>query len=318
MSENNTASVEDLSTDTQDSTESEPQNQEVSSQEAQTAQNKVSKLESKPNLTKQEAKTLRELKLKVDGKEYTETLPFEIPNDPKAIEYATRQLQLAKASQSRMSQHAELQKQVTGFIEELKKNPKKILSDPNIGIDVKKFAAQILEEEINNSKKSPEQLEREKLETRLKELEEERKKEKEDLQKQQFEMLQSQAYEEYDREISNAINSSTLPKSSYTVKKVADYMLLGLQQGMDVKAADVIPLVEEEIRRDLKDMFAILPEDVIEQLVGKDTLGKLRKKNVAKAKQVVSNATKGIDVGQSKKEEEKPKEKMTIRKYLGV
>lgn len=316
MSENNTAPVESI--DSSDSIETPVENQEVSSQETQAAQNKVAELENKPKLTKQEQKTLTKLRLKVDGKEFDEELPFAIPNDAKSIEYATRQLQLAKASQSRMSQHAELQKQVTGFIEELKKNPKKILSDPNIGIDVKKFAAQILEEEIEAAKKSPEQLEKEKLENRLKELEEERKKEKEDLKKQQFEMLQSQAYEEYDRDISNAISASTLPKSSYTVKKVADYMLLGLQQGMDVKAADVIPLVEEEIRKDLKEMFAILPEDVIEQLVGKETLGKLRKKNVAKAKQVVSNATKGIDVGQPKKEPEAPLKKMTIRQYLKV
>jgi hypothetical protein len=279
---------------------------------------KIEALENKPKLTKVEAKTLKQLRLKVDGQEFLEDLPFEIPNTKEAIEYTTRQLQLARASQARMGETAQIKKEVQRFIEDFRKNPRKVMEDPSFGIDVKKFAAQILEEEINNSKKSPEQLEKEKLQSKIKELEEERKKEKEELQKREFEMLQTQAYEEYDRDITAAISESTLPKSSYTVKKVADYMLLGLQQGIDVKAKDVIPLVEEEIRKDLKEMFSVLPQDVVEALIGKETLGKFRKKNVAQAKQVAANPSKGIDVGKKTEVAPKPVKKMTIRDYLKV
>lgn len=321
MSEDtNTSSAVDETAQASEATSDDTTDSSSDQGETAAVEAKVAELQNKPVLTKQEVKTLNKLKLKIDGREVEETLPFSIPNDPKSIEYATRNLQLAKASQARMGESAELKKQVAGFIEELRKNPKKILSDPNIGIDVKKFAAQILQEEIEASKKSPEQLEREKLETKLKELEDERKKEKEDMQKQQFELYQNQAYEEYDRDITNAIAESSLPKSSYTVKKIADYMLLGLQEGIDVKAADVIPLVEQEIRNDLKEMFAILPEDVIESLVGKDAIGKIRKSNVAKAKKVLtgSGSTKGVDVGKGKEVESKPVKKMTLREYLKV
>lgn len=288
------------------------------SQASPAEQAKLAKLEAKPEakLTKTEKKLLTSLKLKIDGKEFTEKLPFGIPED--AAEYMTKQLQMSKMGQKRAQEHAELQKQVNTFIEELRKNPRKILSDPNIGIDIKQLAASIIEEEIEKSKKSPEQLDKERLETRLREIEEERKNEKEVLQKREFDLLQTQAYDEYDKQITSAIESSNLPKSPYIVKKVADYMLMGLQEGMDITAADVLPLVEEEMKSDLKQMFAVLPEDVIEKLVGKDVLGRLRKKNVAKAKGSAPIPSKRVlDVG-AKKSEPKPGNKQTFRQYFKV
>jgi len=107
---------------------------------------------------KKEAARIKKLKLKVDGQELEEELPFEIDDNPEAVEYMTRQLQMSKAAQKRMGEHAQLQKEVKHFLEELRKNPKKILADPSIGIDVKQLAAQIIEEEIANAQKSPNSL----------------------------------------------------------------------------------------------------------------------------------------------------------------
>src|SRR5574343_489951 len=53
---------------------------------------------------KQEAelkKTLKKLKIKFNGKEFDEELPFEISDDEKSREYMTRQLQMSKLSQSK-------------------------------------------------------------------------------------------------------------------------------------------------------------------------------------------------------------------------
>lgn len=271
---------------------------------------------------KEEKKLLRKLKLKVDGKEFDEELPFDIPEDPKAIEYMQKQLQLSKAAQKRMAEHSQLQKEVASFIEELKKNPRKVLADPNIGVDIKALAAAVIEEEIANSQKSPEQLEKERLESRLKELEEERKKEKEDFEKREFERLQAQEYERYDTLMTKALETSGLPKTPYIVKKMADYMLLGLQDGQDVSPEDVIPLVREEMQKDLKEMFAVMPDEVIEQLVGKDVIGRIRKKSVAKVKEKgvpptpVSKAIQ--DTGTTGKVDEQPKQKMSIKEWLKV
>jgi hypothetical protein len=54
------------------------------------------------------------------------------------------------------------------------------------------------------------------------------------------------------------------------IKKMADYMLIAVQRGINVTPEDVLPIVRDEIQNDIKQMFSLMPEDVIEQLVGKD------------------------------------------------
>jgi hypothetical protein len=262
---------------------------------------------------KAEQKLLKQLKLKVDGKE--ETIEFD-PNDE---EFLTRQFQMAKMGNKRAQEAAQLQKEVGQFLKELKENPKKVLANPNIGIDVKQLAAQIIEEEIENSKKSPEQLEKEKLEQQLRELQEEREREKQTLQQQEFERLQATAYERYDLQMTEALSKSDLPKSPYVVKKMADYMLLGLQNGVDVTPQDVLPLVREEMQSDIKQMFSLMPDEIIESIVGKDVINRIRKKSVAKAKAAPVPVNKVLDTGKTGKTESKePIKKVSFKDFFGV
>src|ERR1700761_886672 len=143
-------------------------------------------------VTPKEAARIKKLKLKVDGKDYEETVNLD--DD----EYLTRNLQLAKAAQKRMGEYAALERDVKSFIEALKKDPAKVLADPTIGIDVKQFAAKVIEQQIENAKKSPAQLEKERLEAELKELKDQQKKQQEEFQQREFQRLQEQAYENYD------------------------------------------------------------------------------------------------------------------------
>lgn len=267
-------------------------------------------------------KMLKSLKVKYNGKEIDEELPFEIPDDPKAIEYMKKQIQMSKLAQSKSQEFSKLQQEAVDFLKELKSNPRKVLSDPSIGIDLKKLAVEMIEEEVANSKKSPEQLEREKLETELKELKKEREKEKEESKTREFERLQKQELERYDVLMGQALEKSNLPKSPYIVKKMADYMLMAINAGHDVTPDDVLPLVEEEMKSDLKEMFAIMPEDVIENFIGKDVFEKVRKKKLNKIKQSQPLATKTStpDVGQAKKEDSDASKlpKKSFRDFFGV
>lgn len=231
-----------------------------------------------PAAKKEDANRKKKLKLKVDGEEYDEDIDFDNEED------LIKKLQYSKVAQKRMSEKAQLEKEVENFLTELRKNPRKVLSDPRIGVDIKQLAASMIEEEIENSKKSPDQLEREKLQARLQELEDERKKEKEDAQKRELDTLQQREFERYDMLMTKAIEKSDLPKSPYVVKKMADYMLMGLKDGLDITPEDVLPMVRDEIQNDLKEMFAVMPDEVIEAIVGKDVFTRVRKKNVAKAK----------------------------------
>ncbi len=270
---------------------------------------------------KQEIKRLKSLKIKVDGKEFDEELPFEFDDNPETVEYLRKNLQLSKVSQKRMSEKATLENEVKRFVEQLRKDPESVLSDPALGLDLKKLAAKIIEKEIEDSKKSPEQLEKEKLQTRLKQLEDEREKEKEEYKTREIARLQEQEYERYDMLMTKALEKTDLPKSPYIVKKIADYMLMGLKDGIDITPEDVLPLVRDEMQNDLKEMFAVMPDEVVESIVGKDVFNRIRKKNLAKAKNQPTTSLKGAikDIGVTKQSAEVPAgAKKTFKDYFGV
>lgn len=278
-----------------------------------------------PNMSKQEKveakKMLKSLKIKFNGREYDEELPFEIPDDESSIEYMRNTLQMKKLAQTKAQEASQMQKEVINFLSELRKNPAKVLSDPKYGVDIKKLAASVIEDEIENAKKSPEQVEKEKIEKELKELKSQVEKEKEENKTREFERLQQQEYERYDVLMTQALDKSDLPKSPYVVKKIADYMLLGLQQNMDITPEDVLPLVREEMSVDLKEMFAAMPEEIVEQLIGTDTIDRIRKKRLQKAKVAPKPLNKSItDAGVEKKEtkDSKNAKKVNMKDFFGI
>lgn len=264
-------------------------------------------------------KRLKKLSLKIDGNEQEEELPFEIDDDPKAIEYMKKHLQMSKMANKRAQESATLQKQVMGFIEQLKKDPRKALSDPRIGVDIKKLAYEVLNEEVENSKKTPEQLEKEQMENEIKALREERAREKEEMQQRELERLQEQEYIRLDASFSKALEGSDLPKSPYVVKKMAEVMLVALESGIKVEPDQVLPIIRGEIIEDMKQMFAAMPAEAVSQILGKDLVGKIRKGNLAKAKEVQEIAKKKqVDEVSTKKKEETPVKKQTIKELFGI
>jgi hypothetical protein len=264
-----------------------------------------------------EAARLRSLRLKVDGREIEEDLPFEIPDDPEAVEYMKRQLQMARMGSKRAQEYAQLEKEIRELITEGTKNPRKLLKELNI--DERELARQIIEQEIENSQKTPEQLEKERIEQELKSLKEEREREKQEFEQKEFERLQDQAYEKYDQQMTTALEKSNLPKEPYVVKKIADYMLVALQQGYDVSADDVIPLVKQELEKDIQTLINAMPDEALEQFLGKQRLANFRKKNLAKAKEAVAvSSAKAVKDTGGKTSVKEPEKKMSYKDFFGV
>lgn len=275
---------------------------------------------SAPEEKKAEKKRIKQLKLKIDGEDSIEELPFEFDDDAKTIDYLTKQLQMAKMGQKRAQSYASLEKEVKEFVDALRKDPRKVLSDPSIGVDIKQLAAQIIEDEIESSKKTPEQLEHEKLQKELQALKSEREKEKETFNQKELERLKEKAYQDYDNQMSAALEKGDLPKTPYVIKKMADYMLLALNEGVDATPEDVLPLVREEMHNDLKEMFAVMPDDVIEALVGKDVITRIRKKKVAAAKAAPVAPLNVKDVGGKPSDSNKDdgQAKTSFKDFFGI
>lgn len=263
-------------------------------------------------------KQLKKLRIKVDGQEE------DVEYDPNDENFIREQLQLAKVSRKRMQEKAVIEKEVLQFIEDLRKNPKKALSDPAIGMDLKKFAVQIMEEEIENSKKSPQQLEKEALELELRELKEQREKEKTDFESKERERLTEQEFERLDIQMSQALEKNSFPKNPAVIKRMADYMLIGLEAGKDVTPEDIVPLIREDLQNDYKDILNSMPDDdALEEFIGKEFVDRIRRKNIAKAKKANSNpavkaAGKTPSTGNKEESKETEEKKQTIKQMFGV
>lgn len=275
-------------------------------------------------LTVAEKKRINSLKLKYNGREIEEKLPFDIDDNPEAIEYMTRQLQLAKMSQSKAQESANLEREVLAFMQELKNNPRKALANPMIGVDIKQLAAEILEEEIENSRKSPEQLKLEEYEKKLKAIEEERQREKEDAERRNYEQTLERSYEKYDTMLSNALDSNPdLPTTPYIVDKMTKYMAIAVDAGYEPDMEIIANIVREEVDTDLKHKINSLKSKSIgdlENFLGKDILNELRKNRLASSKKAPAVTVKSMtrDVAAKKQEPQQSLKKVTMKEFFGI
>lgn len=271
----------------------------------------VAKAESGEKLTKKEEKQLKEYKLKVNGKE--KSFKLDLNNEEEVKKY----LQKAVASDESFQQAAEVRKAAMQFIEELRKNPRKVLSDPSIGLDVKKLAEEWMNEQIVEMEKTPEQREKEKLQKELESIKKEREDEKKASEDKEFERLQVEHEKQLETDISAALDIGGLPKTARTVRGMAELMMIALQQGIDLSPKEIVPIMKNSTLSEFKEIISSLGDDQLEDFIGKEVIARIRKKNVAKAK-AVETASSVKPTGNSiNNKETKEVKKIPYRDFFG-
>lgn len=262
---------------------------------------------SKEEGDKKEAKAKEEKKS--SKKKYTPKVngrQVELELDPENEEEMLKYLSKAIAADEKFQEAATLRKNVEQLVSQLKADPRAVLSHPELGIDLKKFAEDILNEEIEEMKKSPEQKELEKLRKEL-EAKTKREQELEEAKRQaEMERLQEQAFKQFDDDITAALQNSTLPKSPYVIKRIADTMIEAVNMGyVNASVQDILPIVEQQITGEIQKLFETMPEETMEKLIGKNNLSRLRKSRLAKMKASPETAKAVKETGQKSKEKEK-------------
>lgn len=287
---------------------------EVAEQQGEATSQEEQEASAKEEKAKKEAAKSNKKKFKIKVDKAEEELELDLDNE----EEVKKHLQMSRAAQKRMSEAAEIRKAAMDFIEELKKNPRKVLSDPNIGVDLKKFAEEIINEQIQEMEKSPEQREREALTAELERLKKEAKEKEEFAKKAEFERLQLEQEQQLSSQIETALDVGGLPKHPRTVKAMAEMMMIALQNNIDLSPMDIAPIVKNNTMSEFKEIISSLSDDQIEDFLGKEILGRLQKKRVAKAKtaQTVNNVQATSAVKDLKKTE--PAKKLTIKEWLKV
>lgn len=240
----------------------------------------------------------KKLKIKVDGEEIEEEY------DPNDEEYLRKNLQKSKAFDKRAKEFATLQSQVDQLVEMLKTQPDVVLE--RLGLNVDEFAEKRINRKIEDLKKPPEQIEREKMQLELEELKAEKKRIQEEKEKAEMERLRNEHASQINEEILSALNDakSILPKKNPLVlQRIAQTMVMAMKNGYpNVTAKEVIPIVEKQWKKEMNEFFAESPEDLIEMLVGKEPLTKYRKSLYSRnksSKQALSKPASPVDSGES-------------------
>lgn len=237
----------------------------------------------KKTLTKAEKKAW---KLKVGDKD------IEITDENEMIKRA----QMGYSAEAKWQEAAKMRKQVEGFIGLLQKDPSAALE--KLGFNVDEIMEKRIERRIEDMKKTPEQLELEKLRSAHEEMLSTREQERQEAHTRQLEQMQNQYAVQIENDISDALNAPDfgLPKSPYFIKRIADVMIYGLKNKRDITAKQAANIVRDEVKGELQQMYALTPDEAFEQLVGKDRLNKYRRGKIKKPTRQVEQPSPMSDV----------------------
>lgn len=255
----------------------------------------------------------KKLKIKVDGRE--EDYEFDPDNEDEIRKTA----QLSRAAQKRMAEMADMKKDVNELIQRLNKDPLSFLADKDngLGMNVEDLVRQYVEQRLADAEKSPEQLKAEANERELQRIRAERETEKTERERERAESALQGEIIKYDNMITKTLENSEFKKPTpYVVKKMADYLILAVENGIDASTDDILPIVRDEIQNEIKELINSAPEEVIEAWFGKEFFNRMRKKNVAKAKQAPVHASSIKDTGAKSGKPEKEAEKISYKQFF--
>jgi hypothetical protein len=285
--------------------DSAPAQTEVAEQESQETQEQQPAAEAKP-------RNVKKLKLKVDGQEVEEEIDLDDEENLK------RHLQMSKAAQKRMSEAAKSKREVEEVLKGIRSDFKSVLKNPDKYGLTPKEARQAVEdylaEQLEEEMLSPEQRKVRDAERIIREREEEQKKAKADQEAKQMEELKERYAQDYDKKITEALNTSGLPKTPKTVKRMAELMHKNLNLGLDLEPSQLVSIVREDYLAEIKELFSAADGETLLKLLGDDTANKIRKSDLARLK------SKGVNTRKVEQNEpvkpQQPQRKLTTEEWL--
>jgi hypothetical protein len=254
---------------------------------------------------------IKKFELKVNGKTITKEIDL---SDERTL---TQQLQLAEAGRQSMQQLAELKKLYGEEINRLKTDPFAVLQE--LGLDPDDLSYNYLQKKLEESQKSPEQLEAEAREKELQELREEKKRlEQEKIQAEQMRVRQ-EAMQNLDNEIADALDEyQHLPKTPKVVKHIASVMLWALSQDdlKNITVKDCLPIVEKEINDEINELIENLPEQYLEKFFSKKAMERMRKNRVEQVKKQPKTVANLKPQSPAKSAKTQEKKKISLEDFL--
>lgn len=188
----------------------------------------------------EESESKREFKLKVNGKEET--------HDEDSV---TKWAQIGRAATQKLQKAADLERNVQGFIEQLKGDPFGTLAE--MGVDVDAIAEQKLAKILERKLMSEEERRAVEMEEENQKLKSWKQQQEEQAERQRYEQEKQFYAQRFEQSIIKELEANSLPASKPMIVEVARYMKMARDKGIrDITPADVIPYVEKKIAESAK------------------------------------------------------------------
>lgn len=213
----------------------------------------------------------RKLKLKIDGRD-------EELAESEVINWAQR----GRSADKRFQEAAAQRKQAEDFLSLLKTDPEKVLSNPAVGVDLRKFAEDYLAKQLKKQQLTPEQQKIQELQDQLRSKDEEKQTEQRQREQQEFQAMTTHYQQEFDRSIPEAISNAGLPKTPFTVERMTRYMINAIQNGIDIAPSNVVEMVRQDYISDLTSITTSMDGDTLLKLFGEQIANKIRKADLAR------------------------------------
>lgn len=180
-----------------------------------------------------------------------EKLPIKARERMIASELKSREADKRMQLAAKLKKDLDMTTAQTGqLIEALKKDPWKVLSNPALGHDVRKLAEEYVWTMIQEQRMTPEQREALQTKAELASLKAEKERAETERKQQEMDTLISQRRAYWEKTIAEAIDLEKLPKTSYVVRRFADYVKAAAKAR---QPADM-PAIAGQIRQELVDL----------------------------------------------------------------
>ena len=184
------------------------------------------------------------------------------------------------------------EKLVKEISEMIQTNPFELLK--RAGYDPRQLAEEYLTQAIEEDMLPENEKELRRVRQEKEELERQYREELTRREQEQMDVAIQQAQQEISNNIIDALESSSLPKSPEVVKRIANYMLIAEQKGINVNPKQVIPLVEEDFRNLNAQILKSLDPTKRISYIGEDLLKQIRQDDLARLKTSQSQTSQSV------------------------
>lgn len=221
-------------------------------------------------------------KLKAEGEEFE----FDA-SDEEAVK---REIMRARGSDKRFQSAAQMKQQAERFFEMIK-NPEtleQVLSDPRVGIDVRKWAEQKVWEAIEAQKREEEFKKDPSAKKRWEDDQElarlrKQKADDEAAKAADVQKADVQKFEQhYEKTILGALELGGLPKTPEAAARMGQYLARAMESGMDLSPQDLVEVVRKDYQTDLSALLGEATGEQLLQILGEVNAKKLRDADLAR------------------------------------